>query len=331
MLTPRAVAFATAATAYSVAIAGVSSIASCRSTTGPETFGFAGHPRGMLASPLTAPNGRPFGIAVSPAGVVYVTLQDLNSVTPINLASGQAGAQIAVGADPGDVAFDAAGTTAYVSDYNDGAVHAIDVASGTSGGMVHVAANAYRLALARTGQRLFVSSEDGNVYVVSTAGLTVTDTITLGGGLQGIALNANGTTLYVSSTRGVVWRIDAGTGAVQDSATVGGAPQDIALSPDGTVLYVANQAGWVDVLDAGSLAVQHEFTLPEAFGLRLTPDGTQLYVASPGSGTVTVLNAATGAVLTTFDVGGVPRRIAFGAGGAIAVISNENGQVDVVR
>ncbi len=331
MLNPRARAYTTAATAYAVAITAAASLASCRSSTRPETFGFMGHPNGVLASPLTAPNGRPFGIAVSPAGLVYVTLQDLNSVTPIDLASGVAGTQIAVGADPGDVVFDATGRMAYVSDYNDGAVHAINVSSGASAGMVHVAANAYRLALSRTAQRLFVSSEDGNVYVVSTASLTVTDTITLGGGLQGIALNSNGTTLYVSSIRGMVWRIDAATGAVQDSAAVGGGPQDVALSPDGTVLYVANQSGWVDVLEAATLAVQHQFTLPEAFGLRPTLDGTQLYVTSPASGTVTVLDAATGAVVTTFDVGGVPRRVAFDAGGAVAVISNENGQVDVVQ
>ena len=321
----------TARTAAAFAVVTIATLVSCRGTTSPGSGTSPAHPRGVLGTPIATPAGRPFGIAISAAGQVYATLQDLNSVLPVDLPSATVGTQIPVGADPGDVVFDATGKTAYVSDYNDGAVHVINVSLGTSSQVVPVAANAYRLALAGTAQRLFVSSVDGHVYVVSTASMSVVDTIALGGALQGMALKSAGSALYVSSTRGVVFRIDATSDAVQDSVTVGGEPQDVALSPDGSRVYVANQTGWVDVLDAGTLASLGRYPVADAFGMRPTLDGTQLYVTAPTFGTVTVLDAATGSVLHTLNVGGAPRRVAFDAAGTIAVIANENNEVDVVN
>ncbi len=314
------------------AVATFTALASCGGSTVIKKSGpvHPAHPNGQLAAPVTTPAGRPFGIAVSSTGLALVTLQDLNSVVPVDLTSRAVGTQVPMGLDPGDVVFDATGGTAYVSDYNDGFVHALDVASGSSRS-VKVAANAYRLAVAGSAQRLFVSSVDGNVYVVSTVSMTVTDTIPIGGALQGMTLNAAGSMLYVSSTAGGVFRIDAATDAVQKSASVGGQPQDVALSPDGTLLYVANQSGWVDVLDATTLAPVHQFAVVDAFGMRPTVDGTQLYVTSPAEGTVTVLDATTGSVVTSLNVGGTPRRVAFNAAGTVAVIANENNQVDVVN
>ncbi len=230
----------TTASVLPLALASLATLAACGNSTGPKSGPSSpAHPRGVLAAPIATPAGRPFGIAVSPTGQVYVTLQDLNSVLPVELVSKTVGTQIPVGADPGDVLFDPTGKTAYVSGYNDGTVRVINVSLGTSQPLAQVGANAYRLALSATAQRLYVSSVDGHVYVVSTATMAVVDTIPLGGALQGMALNSTGSELYVSSTDGTVFRVNAATGAVQDSMVVGGSPQDVALSRDGTRLYVA--------------------------------------------------------------------------------------------
>ena len=319
-------------TTLTSALACLAALAACGNSTGPQSgHGGSAHPNGTLAGSIPTPAGRPFGIAFAPAGGVYVTLQDLNSVLPVDPMARTTGPLIPVGADPGDVVFDPTGRTAYVSDYNDGTVHVIDVNAGSARGSVQVAANAYRLALAKSAQQLFVSSVDGTVYVVSTTNLAVTDSIALRGPLQGMTLNSAGSVLYVSSTAGTVYEVDAATHAVKDTAEVGGSPQDVALSPDGTLLYAANQNGWVDVLDAGTLAALRRYPVADAFGMRPTPDGTQLYVTSPALGNVTVLDAATGNVITTFNVGGSPRRVAFDAAGTMAVIANENNEVDVVN
>ena len=289
------------------------------------------HPRGVLGDRSGTIAGRPFGIAVSRAGVVYVTQQDSNRVTRLDLPSATPGVAISVGSDPGDVLFNAAGTAAYVSDFNSGGIHAINVDSNSQRGAATIAANAYRLALSWDEQRLFVSSTDGNVYVVDPAALSVTTTIHLSGPVQGLALNATGQTLYASSTDGTVFKINAGTGVIQTTASPGGKPQDIALSRDGGRLYVANQAGWVDVLDAVALGRLQRFPLVGAFGLGLTPDGAQLYVTSPETGTLSILDALTGSVVVSLPVGGVPRRVAFDATGETAVVTNEGNWVDIVR
>ncbi|HSQ28933.1 MAG TPA: YncE family protein [Gemmatimonadaceae bacterium] len=289
------------------------------------------HPQGVLGGRSGTIGGRPFGIAVSRAGVVYVTQQDSNRVTRLDLPSTTPGVAISVGSDPGDVQFNTAGTAAYVSDFNGGGLHAIDVASNSQRAAATIAANAYRLALSWDEQRLFVSSTDGNVYVVDPATLTVTTTIHLGGPVQGLALTAAGQTLYASSTDGTIFKIDAGTGVIQTSASHGGKPQDIALSRDDSRLYVANQAGWVDVLDASSLNRLQRLPVAGAFGLALTPDDAQLFVTSPESGALSILDALTGSMVASLHVGGVPRRVAFDATGKTAVVTNEGNWVDVVR
>jgi YVTN family beta-propeller protein len=289
------------------------------------------HPQGVLGDRSGTIAGRPFGIAVSRAGVVYVTQQDSNRVTRLDLPSATPGVAISVGLDPGDVLFNAAGTAAYVSDFKSGGLHAINVASNTQRAAATIAANAYRLALSRDEQRLFVSSTDGNVYVVNLEALSVTTTIHLSGSVQGLTLNATGQTLYASSTDGTVFKINAGTGVIQATASPGGKPQDIALSRDGGRLYVANQAGWVDVLDASSLGRLQRFPLVGAFGLGVTPDDAQLFVTSPDAGALSILDALTGSVVASLPVGGVPRRVAFDGTGKTAVVTNEGNWVDIVR
>ena len=305
----------------------------CRSSTAPAIT--RTHPQGVLATRVNSINGRPFGIAVSRSGVVYVTQQDVDSVTRVDLPAGTVRAEIGVGQDPGDVRFNSAGSTAYVSDYAGGSVHAISVGSSTVTGTVHLGSNAYRLALSPDEHRLYVSSIAGSVYVVNPATLTVSATFTVGGALQGLALSSTGAILYVASTSGTIYALDSGTGAIRASVAVGGTPQDVALSPDGSRLYAANEAGWVDVIDASSLTRSQRFSVTGAFGLAVTPDGSQLYVTTPNNGSaspaLSILDAATGSFLGTPAVGGTPRRVAFDATGATAVVANEGGWVDIVK
>src|SRR4051812_34679402 len=57
----------------------------CQKSTGPQ-------PLALQVSTITGLTGRPFGVAVSPDGTIYVTQQDANSVARLSLAtSGVAG------------------------------------------------------------------------------------------------------------------------------------------------------------------------------------------------------------------------------------------------
>jgi DNA-binding beta-propeller fold protein YncE len=82
-------------------------------------------------------------------------------------------------------------------------------------------------------------------------------------------------------------------------------PQDIKLAPDGSVFYIADsQEGGVWVLDGAATKVLRVIpTGRGAHGLYLSRDAQRLFVTNRLEGTVSVLDAYTGAVATTWRIG----------------------------
>jgi YVTN family beta-propeller protein len=86
-------------------------------------------------------------------------------------------------------------------------------------------------------------------------------------------------------------------------------PQDIKLAPDGSVFYIADSdEGGLWVLDGAATTVLRQIpTGHGAHGLYLSRDATKLYVTNRHAGTVSVLDAYTGAPVTTWQIpGGSP-------------------------
>jgi YVTN family beta-propeller protein len=90
----------------------------------------------------------------------------------------------------------------------------------------------------------------------------------------------------------------------QRNTTMG--PQDIKLAPDGSAFYIADsQQNGVWVLDAGATKVVRQIpTGAGAHGLYLSRDAKQLYVTNRHEGSVSVLDAYTGAVQTKWQIPG---------------------------
>ncbi|HEX4703724.1 MAG TPA: hypothetical protein VH352_16460 [Pseudonocardiaceae bacterium] len=83
-------------------------------------------------------------------------------------------------------------------------------------------------------------------------------------------------------------------------------PQDIKLAPDGSVYYIADSdANGVWVLDgAATKVLRFIATGMGAHGLYLSRDATKLYVTNRMEGSVSVLNAYTGAIETKWAIQG---------------------------
>lgn len=83
-------------------------------------------------------------------------------------------------------------------------------------------------------------------------------------------------------------------------------PQDIKLAPDGSVFYIADHdQGGLWVLDGAATKVLREIpTGHGAHGLYLSRDASKLYVTNRHSGTVSVLDAYTGVIQTTWAIPG---------------------------
>ena len=109
------------------------------------------------------------------------------------------------------------------------------------------------------------------------------------------------------------------------------------FSPDGKRIFLSNVNGSIKVFtvdDDGKLAPSHSLPLPKAnaprrkqeipAGLALSADATKLYVCGNLSNTLLELDAATGKVLRTFDVGVAPYDVVLA--GKKAYVSNWGGR-----
>jgi DNA-binding beta-propeller fold protein YncE len=206
---------------------------------------------------------------------------------------------------------------------------------------VPLGVQAFSAVTAPDSQTAYLGTNDGRVLEFDVASSSVTGSISLGvakARANHLALNATGTLLYASSfTTGTISEINLASRTVLRLLIVGGEPQGLALSLDGTELYVADEAGagQIDVYDlVGNV---RETSIPSGatsgsggpFGLAMSPDGATVYVGvitAEGPGLIQVISTGTRAIERTItSCGELPRHIAFGYSGGLAVIADETG------
>jgi len=290
-------------------------------------------------------NGEPYGVAVSPTGEVLVARVLADSVSPMMLADQGFGQGISVepaggtvschtvfeqAMGPVHVAFNPAGTRAYVTDQFGNAVSVLDAATRSLIATVPLGDGGFNLGVAPDGQRVYATTAGGAVVVIATASNTVVGSMRVGSAPNGVAFSPGGETVYISSR-------DAGTVTAFSTSTlhqtavyyVGGRPQRVSVSHDGLTLYAANEDHGLDVVNLSTGAVREAAGLATGYGLGQTPDGTQLWVTSPGEGKIYIVDRSTATVSKTLDLGSgvVPRNVAFSADGKVAVVTDGNGSV----
>ena len=205
-----------------------------------------------------------------------------------------------------------------------------------------------------TGSGTVVVNSDGTFTYTPTwaarhdAAVTNTriGTISGFGSPSGVALNQDGTRAYVVDQY-------AGTVAVIDTANntvlsriggVGNGAFGVAASPDGRTLYVSTISdGSVAVVDLRNETVASTlsgFNYP--YGLAVSPDGSRLYVTNtgpnwqyspPGTGSISVINTSTNAVVSTISgLDSAPIGIATSLNGDRLYVSDLlSGQVQVIN
>ena len=317
----------------------------------PYTGVRSGHPLGTTTTSLRLPGDQmgdaPFGAVVDGEGRIFITqadsglvasgfypvtgftIQDLGGTpTSITLLAGGAALVTPTGPDARDVSV-------------------IELSSGRVLAQVPLEVPAFSAVTAPDSGTAYLGTNDGRVLTFDVASSTVTGSIDLGiekSRVNHLAVNAAGSLLYASSfTTGTISEIDLASKSVRRIFVVGGEPQGIAISLDGTELYVANESGngHIDVYNV--VANVHETTIASGatsslggpFALAMSPDGAAVYVGvitTEGTGLIQVVNTGTRAIERTINsCGQVPRRIAFGFSGGLAVIADETGCVTFVE
>jgi len=105
---------------------------------------------------------------------------------------------------------------------------------------------------------------------------------------------------------------------------VGEAPRTVAVSPSGELWVTNKHSASISIIDPGSLSVSRNVSLPRAsqpFGLAFAPTGGYAFVALEATGRVLKLDAATGAVVASADVGPNPRHLSVSGDGVSVYVS----------
>lgn len=276
--------------------------------------------------------GVPFGAAIAPQGVAYVTLAYAQQLGRADLPATSFATTVDVGLIPSDVEFNATGTLAYVTNQYSGSVAVVDVAAGQWVDTIPIPGDPFRVMFAPGNDVLWVTSNVDSVYAVRLASGEIEARLAAPAAPNGLA--ARGSTVWVSGRDGgFVLEIDARTYEVLRTLPVGGRPQELVLSPDGALLYIANEAGYVQIWDLAANAEADRIRLPGGggFAMAQNPTNGRLYVSTGYfSRSVWVINPENGHIARHILTGGTPRRIAFTAAG-LGIVANEWGWVDYIR
>ena len=279
-------------------------------------------------------SARPFGAAVSPQGVAYVTRLDAAALARVDLPTHAFSASAAVGSTPTGVTFNASGTTAYVTNQYSDNVGVVSVASNTQASTIAVLGDPSITRVNPDGKLLWVSTNVDTLYAFDLATGSVAHRFGFPWVTNGLAFHpTNDSLLYASVLDGAVREVNYKRDTVVRTFTLGGMTQGIAVAPNGSELYVANQGtGQLQFVSLSSGAVTASVPLGGApFDLQLSPDGTKIWISVTTTGEVKVFDRVSRTLLRTITTSGAPRRIGFDPQRGTAVVANEAGWVDIMQ
>ena len=267
--------------------------------------------------------GRPYGVAVSRSGIIYVAKIGTSSLARGSLATRRFTSNVFVGSTPPHVVINREETKAYATLQTGQALAVVDVASNTRTAKVPLDSDGFNLIVSPNGKRVYVTTAGGTLYVINAETNRVITRLFVGEAANGLAWSPDNSVLYVSSRdAGTVVAINRATSTITRTYDVGGMPQRLVVSRDGTELYVANEVSGLDVVNVATGAVTSTSFGTAGYGVGLTPGGGRLYVTLPQAGEVRVLNRATRALVKKLFIGGIPRNVTFASDGT-ALVTNE--------
>ncbi len=200
---------------------------------------------------------------------------------------------------PRAVAFDPAGTTAYVTQFG-GDLSAADLKTGAVTRIASGLDDPAAIAIAPDGTIAYVAEYGaGRLSAVDLTTGSVAAVASGLGGPFGMTLNGAGTTAYVTeSTRGSLAAVDLGSGRVTRFASGLASPAAVALDAGEVAAYVTDlQGGEIGSVDLFTGNVRRIASgLHDPWGIALDATGSAAWVTESGSGVLSTVDLATGAI-----------------------------------
>ncbi|WP_427912923.1 hypothetical protein ACPWT1_20235 [Ramlibacter sp. MMS24-I3-19] len=205
-----------------------------------------------------------------------------------------------------------AAPNAYVPNVGDNTVSVIDVATSMVTGTIPVGVSPVGVAVTPDGSRVYISNRtasdfEGSVSVIDTATNAVLATIPVPGSPYGVAVSPDGAQVYVANHhQQKISVISTQTNAIVANIDVAVKPFQVAVTPDGATVYVSCQdvCDRITAISTATNTVKAYILVPGGAqsGLDVSPDGSKLYASSNGAA-MSVLDAASGTLLSTIPIG----------------------------
>jgi YVTN family beta-propeller protein len=272
-----------------------------------------------------------WSLAVARADTLIVGNKGEDTVSFIDLASGQERARTATGHAPHEVAISPDGTQAAVVAYGGTTIDIFDVAA---------ARLAKRIELApSSAPHGVVWLKNGRIVAAAEKSMSVVLADPSSGSVRTVSTGQVGSHMLVVSPderRAYVTNVNAGTISIIDlrsvrkvaDIAVGGKPEGIAITHDGKQLWVGdNSVPRLRVVDIATRSTIETLpTDPMAIRVAISPDGKTAITSNIGAGTLNVFDVATRAAVRTIRVSG-----ALGAIQVTAVFARDGNAIYVAE
>ncbi len=235
-----------------------------------------------------------------------------DTVSFVDLATGQECARVATGRAPHEIAISPDGRQAAVVAYAGTTIDVFDVRTARLTKRIDVAPNAGPHGIAwLTGNRIVVAAERSrSVVIVDPRHDSFQSIATEQAGSHMLAISPIRQRAYVANIiGGTISVIDLRRRVKLADIPVGGNPEGIAITPDGRQLWVGDDsAPRIKVVDlTTSTTISTLPTDSVAIRVAITPDGRTAVTSNFGSGTLNLFDVATRRPLRTIPVSGSPR------------------------
>jgi YVTN family beta-propeller protein len=189
------------------------------------------------------------------------------------------------------------------------------------------------IAVSPDGEHVYVARSDS--VVVINARHHIVARIAVSGPAKSLVMDADGKQLFVVDYDGSVLVVDTSDHTVQ--TLWDGGVSDVVVSPDGRHLYIAHNRvtdgranGMVSVIDIACAISIATLPVTDVAALAISPDGSRLYTVSSDrrtyyqypAGRLTIIDAASHAVVETIAVDACPETVTASPDGAYVYVTH---------
>ena len=262
-------------------------------------------------------------------GELLVTNKSENTLSFIDLATGEELARVATGPNPHEVATTPDGQLAFVANYGSNSLTVVDVRDREVQGTVELGeySRPHGIVVTKDGSSVWVTTEGSRHLVeVDVASRQVKRAVETGQDVTHmVTLVEAKHKAYTANIRsGNVTAIDTERGVVIKQIETGAGAEGIATTPDGRYVLVTNRAaGTLSVIDTDGDSLVHSMEIG-GFPIRVevTPDGERALVSQAEAATLLEVSVGDWTVGRTLAVGRMPVGIEIRPDGEVAYVAN---------